>query len=70
MKLHLIHNGDSSVGDIGESFDIDCPFEKDTFGQDNTEALEYFKRDMIDLYSEYVDYRLHGLYDFELKNLD
>ncbi len=65
MRLHLIHNGDSSVGDMGESFDIDCPF-----GQDNTEALEYFKRDMIELYSEYVDYRLHGLYDFELKNLD
>jgi hypothetical protein len=60
MKLTIWNSGDSSVGIPANSYELDCPFEKD----EDPEVLQEFRQGAIDLYSAYDDC-LHAEYDFE-----
>ncbi len=64
MKLYIYHNGDSSVGILGEELEIATPFEKDELEADD---LEYFKKSMLDVYKDFSDFKLTAMYDFELE---
>jgi len=62
MKLHIIDNGDTSVGIFPSSFSIDVPFNKEEV---DDETLTWFKEQQLILYSEFAEGKLFAFYDFE-----
>ena len=62
MKLHIIDNGDMSVGLFPREWVVECPF-----GLDDTspEELAAFKAEAKSLYSEYADAHLEAWYENE-----
>lgn len=65
MKLHIIDNGDTSVGIMPTLFFIDVPFDKNDV---DDETLEWFRNEQLKLYKEFSEGRLYTFYDFE--NID
>lgn len=65
MILTITDCGDDSVGIFPQSWNIDCPFEKE-----DTEELEPFRKTMMDIYAPFADGRIDAYYDFEIKDFD
>jgi len=62
MILHIIYNGDTSVGIFPSSFSIDVPFNNDDVDE---ETLKWFKDEQIKLYNEFAEGKLYAFYDYE-----
>jgi hypothetical protein len=65
MKLILFSHGDESVGIWPATFELDCPFMKDS----DSSELEWFKERQIAIYEEATDMKIKAVYDFELNSL-
>jgi len=65
MKLFIFNNGDESVGLNPSEYSIECPFEQNEVEQND---LEYFKELQVNCFSEFLDLKVIGIYDFELKD--
>jgi len=65
MKLFIFCNGDESVGLNPFEYSIECPFEQNEVEQND---LDYFKELQVNVFSEFLDLKVRGIYDFELKD--
>ena len=63
MKLHIYASGDESVGVPSARFDIECPFEREEFPIEDEEA---FKKQMLDIYADFIDTKASAYYDYEI----
>lgn len=66
MKLHIIEQGDSSVGIPERHYQVDCPFEKD---EAEKYDLDQFKSRIIQTYYNWAEMHMEAYYDFELQQL-
>ena len=66
MKIYLNDAGDPTVGIFAKTYEVDCPFERDTA---DPEDLELFRKDIQGLFRSY-DAIVKGVYDFELEELE
>lgn len=65
MKLFLFDPGDPTVGIFPQTFEIDCPFEREDA---DANGLEEFRKEIVNLFDTY-DVGVKAQYDFELKAL-
>ena len=65
MKLFIFCNGDESVGLSSSEYSIECPFEKNEVDQND---IDYFRELQVNVFSEFLDLKARGLYDYELKD--
>ena len=65
MKLFIFCNGDESVGISPSEYLIECPFEQTQVDQQD---LDYFRDIQVNIYTDFLDLKARGIYDFELKD--
>ena len=65
MKLFIFCNGDESVGLNSSEFSIECPFEQTQVDQQD---LKYFRELQENVFGEFLDLKVKGIYDYELKD--
>lgn len=66
MKLFIFCNGDESVGLNPFEYSIECPFLQNEVEQND---LDYFRELQVNCFSEFLDLKVRGIYDFELKDM-
>ena len=67
-QLFVTDHGDPSVGIPELTWVIDCPVfinNDHNISEDELEALEYFRKGMIEVFKEFTDGKLTADYDFE-----
>ncbi len=62
MILYILDSGDSSVGIQSQTWEIQCPFEKDDL--ENYELAEW-KEEISKLYEPSIEGVMYAYYDFE-----
>lgn len=60
MKLIITDYGDPSVGIFSQEWEIDCPFHESDI---DNEGLEWFKRDIINIYKDYCEGSIQAYYE-------
>ena len=65
MKLFIFCNGDESVGLNSSEYLIECPFEQTQVDQQD---LVYFKELQENVFGDFLDLKVKGIYDYELKD--
>ena len=65
MKLFIFCNGDESVGLNSSEYLIECPFEQTQVDQQD---LDYFKELQENVFGDFLDLKVKGIYDYELKD--
>jgi hypothetical protein len=66
MKLFIFNAGDDSVGLNPIEYSVECPFERNEVEQND---LEYFRELQVNCFSEFLDLKVRGIYDFEFKEM-
>jgi len=61
--LTITDYGDESVGLRGQSWEIQCPLQRD----DDHEMFEDFRKSAIAIFSEFTDGNIDAIYDYEWK---
>jgi hypothetical protein len=65
MKLYIFNNGDPSVGIFPDQWEIQCPFNREDLMNEHDE--DYFKDEMLKVFQQFCEFKVYGLYDYELK---
>lgn len=67
IKALITDLGDSSVGIPTTSWEVECPFNKDSVDANDKETLEWFRNKLKELYEDFAEGRLIVEYDFEME---
>ncbi|KKQ95352.1 MAG: hypothetical protein UT21_C0006G0024 [Candidatus Woesebacteria bacterium GW2011_GWA1_39_11b] len=65
MKLTIIDHGDTSAGLDPQTWEIDCPFNREDVDKD---TLEWFRNKINGMYYYFANGKIISLYDFEIKD--
>lgn len=63
MKLFVTDHGDPSVGLFSQTWEVDCPFNREDL---DGEGLNLFKTDIKKLYKEFANGKVTAEYEFEV----
>ena len=66
MILTITDEGDPTVGMFPQSWNIECPFNKDDVTQ---EDLDWFKYETVNIYKEFCNGRIIAMYDYEFEQM-
>ena len=66
MKIIIWTNGDPSVGDMGNSTEIELSTEID---KDDKEILEHYRNEFKKIFIDLWCYKVNVLYDFEYEEM-
>lgn len=62
MNLIINDKGDQSVGIFPTSYTVETPLDH----TDDTDAIEFFRKAAIDLFSQFTDGRITAMYEWEV----
>ena len=65
MKLFICYYGDENIGLRSEEFEIQCPFNKKDVEEKD---LKYFRELQENVFGEFLDLKVKGIYDYEFKD--